>query len=103
MKADDTGFLTIEGSLVPYADITDIDLSRWQRKSIARVNFRRRGRPATTDIDDWIYKGGDLVLAEVQRRTGIKAPPAGVPAAGPPPDPPGPAAVSQGGPRDSAS
>jgi hypothetical protein len=71
MRADDEGFRTIEGSLVPYADITDIDLRQWQRKSIARVQFRHARGKAWTVIDDWIYRGGEDVLAEIQRRTGL--------------------------------
>ena len=74
MAADDRGFVTVEGLRVPYADITDIDLSRWQRKSIARVHFRQGNRQRITDIDDWIYQGGEAVLAELQRRTGLVAP-----------------------------
>jgi hypothetical protein len=71
MHTDEQGFVTIEGDRVPYADITDIDLSLWQRKSIARVHFRRHGGKARTVIDDWIYHGGQEVLAEIQRHTGI--------------------------------
>jgi len=71
LQAGEDGFLTVEGELVPYADITAIDLALWQRKSIARVSFHRQGRLCRTAIDDWIYTGGDAVLAEVQRRTGL--------------------------------
>lgn len=74
MRADDAGFLTIEGVLVPYADITDVDLKLWQRKSIARIHLRRSGRSVITLIDDWIYQGGEDVLAEIQRRTGLGSP-----------------------------
>lgn len=74
LRADDEGFLTVEGRLVPYADITDIDLRLWQRKSIARVRFRCGARTLTTAIDDWVYRGGEAVLAEIQRRTGLPRP-----------------------------
>ncbi len=69
MRADDSGFLTGEGVLVPYPEITDIDLKLWQRKSIAKVRFRHGNEVRTTVIDDWVYQGGEDVLAEVQRRT----------------------------------
>ncbi len=71
LRADDDGFRTIEGLMVPYAAITEIDLSRWQRKSIATVTFRKGCRALSTRIDDWVYRGGDAVLAEIQRRTGL--------------------------------
>lgn len=71
LRADDDGFRTVEGLRVPYAAITDIDLSRWQRKSIATVTFRKGRQALSTRIDDWIYRGGDEVLAELQRRTGL--------------------------------
>ncbi|NLF17936.1 MAG: hypothetical protein GX595_11870 [Lentisphaerae bacterium] len=71
MSAGDDGFRTIEGLLVPYAAITEIDLSRWQRKSIATITFRKGRHALSTRIDDWIYRGGDAVLAEIQRRTGL--------------------------------
>lgn len=78
LQADDADFVTVEGLRVPYADIVGIDLRRWQSKSIARVRFRHGRGQRTTDIDDWIYRGGDAVLAELQRRTGLGA--ASVPA-----------------------
>ena len=79
MRADDGGFLTCEGVRVPYPEITEIDLRRWQRKSIAMVRFRRGNRLLTTVIDDWVYRGGEDVLAELQRRTGRAAPDAPAP------------------------
>jgi hypothetical protein len=99
MQADDRGFRTIEGVLVAYADITEIDLRRWQRKSIARVYFRLRERRLSTDIDDWIYQGGEAVLAELQQRTGLgvpSAPPAGT-------APPAPTGETHGKPDGSAA
>ena len=99
LQADEAGLLTVDGVLVPYTDITAIDLSLWQRKSIARVSFRRDGRQCRTAIDDWIYAGGDAVLAEVQRRTGLGIePPAGeprpeTPVGSPPANPPGDASA----------
>ena len=72
MRADEDGFLTIEGLRVPYHDIVGIDLKLWQRKSIAQVHCRFRDRLLVTRIDDWIYQGGEDVLAEIQRRTGSR-------------------------------
>ena len=100
MKADDRGFLTVDGVLLPYADITDIDLSRWQAKSIARVHFRQRNRQMVTEIDDWIYQGGEAVLAELQRRTGLGVPAA--PAADRQPGQPAPVGETHGKPDDPA-
>jgi hypothetical protein len=95
MGADESGFHTVEGRVVPYADISAIDLRRWQRKSIARVHFRLQGRERTTDIDDWIYQGGEAILAELQRRTGLGLPP--------PTQPDTPAGETHGQPDDHGS
>lgn len=96
LTADDDGFVTVEGVRVPYADITDIDLRRWQSKSIARISYRQANRQRTTDVDDWIYQGGEAVLAELQRHTGLGVPATpgtadAAPALVPQPGPPAPA------------
>jgi hypothetical protein len=100
MRVDDDGFLTIEGWRIPFADVVRIDLRRWQRKSIARVHCRRGDRPRVTVIDDWIYEGGDRVLAELQSRTGLSSQP--TPAAGSAPEDADPAAAPSEPPQGDA-
>lgn len=96
MRTESEGFRTIDGGFVAYADVTAIDLSRWQRKSIAKVVYNRKGRRATTIIDDWVYEGGEDILKEVQRRTGLLpgSPPKAAP--GTPPKSDAPAAETTG-------
>jgi hypothetical protein len=60
------------GGAAPYSAITSIDKKRWDRKGIAVVHYTdAKGEEDTITIDDWIYRDADLVLEEVEARTGI--------------------------------
>ncbi|MBN2450808.1 MAG: hypothetical protein JXR77_10490, partial [Lentisphaeria bacterium] len=71
MRADDTAFHTIDGVTVPYGDVLGLDFSRWQRKSIVTVRYRDGAGTRTTRIDDWVYQGGEDVLREIRKHTGL--------------------------------
>jgi len=73
MHADDNGFRTIEGRVVPYGDIESLDMTLWQRKSIVTVHYRADGAARTTRIDDWIYEGGEAILKAIREQTGLGA------------------------------
>ncbi len=38
------------------------------------MHYEANGKKGTVKIDDWVYKDADLVLAEVENRTGLGAP-----------------------------
>lgn len=76
LAADDVALHAINGDVVPYEHVLGIDKRRWDRKGIAVVRYRTNGRVRRTRIDDWIFKGGDAVLAEVERHAGPEDGPA---------------------------
>jgi hypothetical protein len=71
MTADDAGFVSIDGTRIPYSAIRDIDRSKWQRKSIAVITYELNGAVRRTKIDDWIFEGGEAVLLQIEERTGL--------------------------------
>lgn len=71
MSTDDDGFRSTAGELIPYSAITRIDKRKWNRKGIAVVHYERQGKERRTRIDDWIFRGGEAVLKEVEAHTGL--------------------------------
>lgn len=68
MAADDSGFVNVRGVRIPYAAIRTVDKSKWNSKSIAVVHYELDGVRGKTTIDDWIFRGGAAVLAEIEAR-----------------------------------
>ena len=73
LAAEDDALVGPGGRRVPYGEITDIDKVRWDSKGIAVVHYGENGKQRLK-IDDWVYRDADLVLQEVEQRTGISKP-----------------------------
>lgn len=71
MTADADGFRATSGDLIAYSAIKRIDKRKWNRKGIAVVHYECNGKRRRTRIDDWIFRGGEAVLQEVEARTGL--------------------------------
>lgn len=72
--ADDTGITDHRGRHVPYDAFTSLDKQRWDAKGIAYAYFEQDGQQGRIKIDDWIFRDADLVLEELERRTGLGEP-----------------------------
>lgn len=72
LVADDDTLIASNGKRIPFSTITSIDKKKWDSKGIAVVHYHTpEGSEATTRIDDWVYRDGDLVLEQVERMTGL--------------------------------
>jgi len=67
LRADEEALHGTDGRRIPYRDMVDIDKRKWDRKGIAVVRYEIDGRRGKAKIDDWIFKDGAAVLAEVER------------------------------------
>jgi hypothetical protein len=74
LAAEEEVLIGPKGQRVPYEQITEIDKQRWDSKGIAIVHYGSEGQKGSVKIDDWVYRDADLVLAEVERRTGLGTP-----------------------------
>ena len=68
LYADDTEFVTLKGDHVAYGSIVEIDKKKWDRKGIAVVHYTSESGREKAVIDDWIYKGGEDVLATIEEK-----------------------------------
>ena len=74
LAADDQGLVGPSGERVPYDQIREIDKTRWDSKGIAVVHYGGDGARRKLKLDDWVYRDADVVLGEVEKRTGLGTP-----------------------------
>lgn len=70
LVSDGVTLQTIEGDQVPFSAITHVDKRKWDRKAIAVVHYSIDGKEGTAKIDDWIFKGAEKVLAQIEDHLG---------------------------------
>lgn len=56
VEADDRALKTNFGPAFSFADITEIDKSRWDKKGITRIHFESGGRKGTFAFDDFKFQ-----------------------------------------------
>ncbi len=71
MHAEEDAFVTVTGQRIPYDAVTELDMRKWIAKSIVTVHYETDGVEGTTNIDDWIFHGGEEVLAAIEKHTGL--------------------------------
>ncbi|MFA5204806.1 MAG: hypothetical protein WC708_10435 [Lentisphaeria bacterium] len=67
-SADTAGLHGFRAAPVPYAAITAVDLAKWQRKGIAKIDATVDGRSCRLVLDDWYFKGMDTLLDAVREQ-----------------------------------
>ena len=71
LVAEERELRAADGTRVPYEAITSLDKRLWDAKGIAYAHWQAEGRTGRVKIDDWLFREGDRVLEEVERRTGL--------------------------------
>lgn len=73
--ADAAGLHGFRATVVPYAAITAVDLTKWDRKGIAKISVTANGASYRLTLDDWYFKGmGDLLTAVREQRPNLFPP-----------------------------
>ncbi|MEI8078556.1 MAG: hypothetical protein WCH61_02870, partial [bacterium] len=79
--ANAAGLHGFRATVVPYAAITAVDLAKWDRKGIAKLNVTANGTSYRLVLDDWYFKGmGDLLTAVQEQRPELFPPEPATPA-----------------------
>jgi len=66
VEMDESGLRDQSGRDVKWADIKELDKTRWDRKGIAVVRYAQAGREGKIVLDDWKYDR-DPIVAMVKR------------------------------------
>jgi len=74
MAVDETCFYAANGQEIPYSAIHRIDKRRWDSKAIADVFYTSEsGRERKARLDAWIFSGGDEILEDLEKATGLRS------------------------------
>jgi len=67
LAADDEALIAPNGTRIEWEKIREIDRTAWDKKGIAIVKYDG----GTCKIDDYVFKGADRVLEQVEQNTGL--------------------------------
>lgn len=57
IKAEETGLITVKGKLIPYSEMTTLDLRKWDTKGIAFIDHKGTSGSGRIRIDGLTYGG----------------------------------------------
>jgi hypothetical protein len=73
LEADEEGVCAPNGGKISYMNIKHIDKSKWDRKSIAFIQYAMNGKKRRIKLDGWIYNGIDDILNKIEKKVESRA------------------------------
>lgn len=72
VRAEGEDIFGADGEQITFAEIVDIDRSKWPTKFIAYAIYERDGKRRRLCLDDHKYVGAEKIILEAEKRLGIE-------------------------------